>query len=1080
MTFFQWKRFNFFEIAKDTDGGAIQEVLQTSRVNCSAAGRGHLILGDSSGRLHFLNRHLEAQTLSAFPTEVLLVQQVRQSGLLLVLGREENHAQPVLRVYHLDIPDKLGQPTLLRHSRVGLAQRVSVPTCLAIHENQSLWVVGFQDGVLILYRGEITRERGTKSKVLMDGQGSMTGCFFRNVGAQILLYVTTKTGVFTIDVTVKDKEYKSTIDSIGCLPGTVVASDNLPETHVITARDDGVYCYNPEGRGQCYAFEGRKTLLHWFRTYLVVITEDSTLPLRTGSSVVEPIRKQILTIFDVQNKFVAFTAPIKPVVALVSDWGLLFALTEDNRLCQLTEKDIQTKLDMLFRKNFYDVAVKVAKSQHYDEEGLIDIFRQYGDHLYSKNDLTGAVENYSKTIGHLDPSYVIRKFLDTSKTIFLTEYLQALHFKNLANEDHTTLLLNCYTKLKDKAKLDEFILKDQDNLDFDVDIAIRVCRQAGYHKHAIQLAKRHHRHELYLKMQIEDLEEYGEALEHIADLEFPEAELSMKKYGNFLMRHLPNETTNLLQILCTDYRPKNQCMVTENMLQGVSDGSPTASPAENFIHLFVQHSDKMVEFLEYVLKYQARLAGEGAYNTLLEHYLHQYSEASEAQEMDKASLYEEQILRILKSETADYDQDQALILCQLHACRRGLLHLYAKKELYHEILKNQVEFGEFSQALQTCRQFGSERPELWTDALKYVASDCEVDGKFVNEVLETIEQKKLMSPLMVIKQLANSPRATLGMVREFLLRVVQAEDTQLSQDRVVVEQYRDDSVQLRQKLEGLQNKATVFQATTCSACSHPLELPSVHFLCKHSYHQHCFQSYSETETDCPSCYPENKKILDIIKSQEKSRDQHDLFHHQLNNADDSFSVIAEYFGRGVFRPTVSLDKESPLPQVTLNAQSEKVSTIMASEARQRMNEGARSSDSKRVLSTEGRLRSEDKTMGKDPALRLTEGQLRRSQGSSAQRGIPTSDARLRQAEGGRSSTLFGSWTGSPKVTQSKIPSPKNVPVTSSKNPFDDASDDEELGAGNPFSEKNSKSSGSSKNPFGDPDYDEGLNPFGSG
>ena len=35
---------------------------------------------------------------------------------------------------------------------------------------------------------------------------------------------------------------------------------------------------------------------------------------------------------------------------------------------------------------------------------------------------------------------------------------QALHEQNLANTDHTTLLLNCYTKLKDVSKLDEFIM----------------------------------------------------------------------------------------------------------------------------------------------------------------------------------------------------------------------------------------------------------------------------------------------------------------------------------------------------------------------------------------------------------------------------------------------------------------------------------------------------------------------------------------------------------------------------------------------------------------------------------------------
>lgn len=55
------------------------------------------------------------------------------------------------------------------------------------------------------------------------------------------------------------------------------------------------------------------------------------------------------------------------------------------------------------------VISRMAKSQHYDEEGLADIFRQYGDHLYAKGDRYGAIEQYIKTIGKLEPSYIIRK-----------------------------------------------------------------------------------------------------------------------------------------------------------------------------------------------------------------------------------------------------------------------------------------------------------------------------------------------------------------------------------------------------------------------------------------------------------------------------------------------------------------------------------------------------------------------------------------------------------------------------------------------------------------------------------------------
>lgn len=40
---------------------------------------------------------------------------------------------------------------------------------------------------------------------------------------------------------------------------------------------------------------------------------------------------------------------------------------------------------------------------------------------------------------------------------------------------------------------------------FDVEIAIKVLRQAGYHSHAVFLAERHMHHEWYLKIQLEDL-----------------------------------------------------------------------------------------------------------------------------------------------------------------------------------------------------------------------------------------------------------------------------------------------------------------------------------------------------------------------------------------------------------------------------------------------------------------------------------------------------------------------------------------------------------------------------------------------
>lgn len=111
-------------------------------------------------------------------------------------------------------------------------------------------------------------------------------------------------------------------------------------------------------------------------------------------------------------------------------------------------------------------------------------------------------------------------------------YLQDLHSLGLANSEHTTLLLNTYTKLKDVARLDSFIKTEAkpssdgnmslDEPPFDLETAIRVCRQAGYFEHASYLAKKYKRHEDYLRIQVEDASNYKDALAYVRRLD-PEA-----------------------------------------------------------------------------------------------------------------------------------------------------------------------------------------------------------------------------------------------------------------------------------------------------------------------------------------------------------------------------------------------------------------------------------------------------------------------------------------------------------------------------------------------------------------------------
>lgn len=306
---------------------------------------------------------------------------------------------------------------------------------------------------------------------------------------------------------------------------------------------------------------------------------------------------------------------------------------------------------------------------------------------------------------------------------------------------------------------------------------------------------------------------------------------------------------------------------------------------------------------------------------------------------------------------------------------------------------------------------------------------------------------------------------TLCYVRDYIISQLQHEDKLISSHTDLTDQYKNDTEELRKKIQALRTSGVTFQGSRCSACHHQLELPSLHFLCQHSYHQHCFQvlnilfvkneiynlkksffqSFSDNENECPVCLEENKSILVQLKAREHGKDIHETFHSQLDRAPDGFSVAAEYFGRSVFNKVTIVTEPSltnPLPPLS------KESTPVKSE-------------------------TEYKT---------TEGRLRQTEGKSSVQPVSISEGRLRLQERQYNSSLEANLKSSPKMSPKPSPRPSNDTLSTilvnkgedydeAKNPF---SDDGNFNDGNPFENEG--------NPFGDvvdddDDYDKNLNPF---
>jgi hypothetical protein len=66
-----------------------------------------------------------------------------------------------------------------------------------------------------------------------------------------------------------------------------------------------------------------------------------------------------VSIYDIENRYVGFSRSFSQVVSVVCEWGSVFVLAaKGEQLHQLTEKDTQSKLEILFKKNHYQMAIE--------------------------------------------------------------------------------------------------------------------------------------------------------------------------------------------------------------------------------------------------------------------------------------------------------------------------------------------------------------------------------------------------------------------------------------------------------------------------------------------------------------------------------------------------------------------------------------------------------------------------------------------------------------------------------------------------------------------------------------------------
>ena len=866
-------------------------------IRCSASGNGALVVGDDVGSIYIMDKQMRLTSFPAFEKEVLLLFACRKSDFLYSVGHDKD-AKNVIRLWQYEKVDKAGF-YFLHKAMNFLSSKYSETeaTAIEVEEDLGMLALGLSDGTMLLVRGDIKAKDPRpplKFETYHLNEG-ITGLRFAKNGKASHLFIVTVTSTHSMLVHPAGGSPLELSSTVGALPGCIAFSD---EQSIVVTTEMKVQFFQVDTPAQLLPFEPLTPVkLSWFKGYFFV-----SFASRGGA---KDSKVSLCQIYDLNNRFIAFSHNLPPIQHVLCEWGAIYLITEDHKMIKLEERDTTQKLESLYRRGWYPVALKLAESQRQDPSLVTDIHRRYGDHLYSKGGYDTAIDEYTKTIGRLEPSYVIRRFLEPQRIKNLTTYLQALHKAGLASADHTTLLLNCYTKLKDVQHLDEFINQDK-NIRFNVETAIRVLRQAEYTSHARTLAYRWSDHERYLKIQLEDEQNCRDALAYLMLLPFIDTKKYMIKYGTLLVHELPNETTLLLKELCTGYNAhprylaatkegqKDIPILSDPQLLVPADASdlPRAD-AEDFIHIYVNEPHWLTEFLEFVV---AKITSSPiVYNTLLELYLR---EGDEQVQGDNRSARLEKAYHILLQHDL-YDHEQALILVRMKGFDRGLLHLLTQMKLYEEIIQYHMERDDYAKIIETCNIYGESNPNLWVTVLSYFAhkDDC---ASQIAEVLDQVDHRGLLSPLIVVQILQENENIKISLIRDYIKKKLLDEQARISDDSKQIKQYSDETQKMREEIEEMKTSAVVFQLSKCSQCALTLDLPAVHFLCRHSMHLRCM---GDNEKECPKCATANRQVLDIKRSLAKGS-QGDQFFQRLSDSNDGFSIISEYFGRGMFSRTV--------------------------------------------------------------------------------------------------------------------------------------------------------------------------------
>jgi vacuolar protein sorting-associated protein 11 len=245
----------------------------------------------------------------------------------------------------------------------------------------------------------------------------------------------------------------------------------------------------------------------------------------------------------------------------------------------------------------------------------------------------------------------------------------------------------------------------------DIETAIDVCKDSKNIDCAMELAKKTNHTDQYLRILIENKEDYCTALDLIHDQSDYSHKLGfLKMYGPVLLKNVPDYTYDMIKMLAQSIViQKNQDSRSQ-----VFHLRDLKALSEIFVDDKVNHR----RFLEFLIK-NDESAEKEVFHSLIELYLQDYYQyyQKHAQTIKKRitpdNVYlemKDNLISFIREKKERFDKKHVLMLFQMYNFSQGIKELCQMLELKQELMTYYMQKKDYTNIMNICIEYGKKVP----------------------------------------------------------------------------------------------------------------------------------------------------------------------------------------------------------------------------------------------------------------------------------------------------------------------------------------------------------------------------------